>query len=137
SQWISDQFEKNKIPQSNELTEVMSDHFRPEFLGRITEVVPFAPINEEVAQMIFGLQFKSLQKQLKQQKNITLNLSEEALKYLSKKGYSKTYGARPISGVIRTYFKKTISRMIVSESIISGDVVLVDYKEESLIWEKQ
>ncbi|PKH52835.1 ATP-dependent Clp protease ATP-binding subunit [Tenacibaculum sp. Bg11-29] len=137
SQWISDQFEENKIPPSNQLIEVMSDHFRPEFLGRITEVVPFAPINEEVAQMIFGLQFKSLQKQLKQQKNITLNLSEEALKYLSKKGYSKKYGARPISGVIRTYLKKTISRMIVSESVISDDVVLVDYKDDSLIWEKQ
>lgn len=137
SQWISEQFVKEVTPSSNELIEVMSVHFRPEFLGRITEVVPFAPINEQVAQMIFVLQFKSLQDQLKQQKNINIKLSNEALKYLSTKGYSKTYGARPISGVIRTYIKKVISRMIVSESIVPGDVVLVDYKDESLIWEKQ
>lgn len=137
SQWIADQFDEQKTPSSNQLIEVMSDHFRPEFLGRITEVVPFAPINEKIAKMIFALQFKSLQKQLKEQKNITLNLSEEALNYLSNKGYSKTYGARPISGVIRTYLKKTISRMIVSESVVSGDTVLVDYKEESLIWKKE
>ncbi|GGX30720.1 AAA family ATPase [Aquimarina muelleri] len=137
SQWIAEQFGEQKIPSSNQLIEVMSNHFRPEFLGRITEVVPFAPINEQVAQMIFVLQFQNLQQQLKQQKNITLNLSKEALKHLSNKGYSKTYGARPISGVIRTYLKKAISRMIVSESVVSGDVVLVDYKDESLIWEKQ
>ena len=137
SQWISDQFDQQKIPESNQLIDVMSDHFRPEFLGRITEVVPFAPINEQVAQMIFLLQFKNLQEQLRKQKDITLSLSGEALKYLSNKGYSKKYGARPISGVIRTYIKKVISRMIVSESVIAGDAVLVDYKNESLIWEKQ
>ncbi|WP_271783479.1 AAA family ATPase [Aquimarina algiphila] len=137
SQWISEQFNESKIPSSNQLIDVMSDHFRPEFLGRITEVVPFAPINEEVAQLIFRLQFKNLQEQLEKQKNITLTLSEEALKHLSNKGYSQKYGARPISGVIRSYIKKAISRMIVSESVVAGDAVLVDYKDESLIWEKQ
>lgn len=137
SQWISDQFDEQKTPTSNQLIDVMRDHFRPEFLGRITEVVPFAPINEQVAQMIFLLQFNNLQEQLKQQKNIRLTLSDDALKYLSNKGYSKKYGARPISGVIRSYIKKVISRMIVSESVVSGDTVLVDFKDESLIWEKQ
>ncbi len=137
SQWISEQFQEQKTPSSNQLIDVMSNHFRPEFLGRITEVVPFAPINEEVAQLIFRLQFENLQEQLRKQKNITLTLSEEALKYLSNKGYSQKYGARPISGVIRSYIKKAISRMIVSESVVSGDAVLVDYKGESLIWEKQ
>ncbi len=137
SQWISDQFDEQKIPTSNQLIDVMSNHFRPEFLGRLTEVVPFAPINEQVAQLIFTLQFKQLQQQLIEQKEITLNLSDAALTYLSNKGYSKKYGARPIAGVIRTYIKKAISRMIVSESIVSGDKVIVDYQNESLIWEKQ
>lgn len=137
SQWIATQFEQQKIPSSNQLIEVMSEHFRPEFLGRITEVVPFAPINEHVAQLIFTLQLKNLQQQLQQQKNITLTLSEQAIKHLSDKGYSKTYGARPISGVIRTYLKKAISRMIVSESIIPGDRVHVNYKDQNLVWEKQ
>jgi|GEM_PF-513116 len=139
STWIAEQFDQGKIPTSNQMIDVMSNsgHFRPEFLGRITEVVPFAPINKDVAKMIFVLHFKSLQEQLQKQKNISLKLSEEALEYLSSKGYSKKFGARPISGVIRSYIKKAISRMIVSESLISGDTVLVDYKDESLIWEKQ
>lgn len=137
SQWIATQFEQQKIPSSNQLIEVMREHFRPEFLGRITEVVPFAPIDQHVAQLIFSLQLKNLQQQLQHQKNITLNLSNNALKHLSQKGYSKIYGARPISGVIRTYLKKSISRMIVSESVRPGDVVHVDYTDESLVWEKQ
>lgn len=137
SQWISDQIDAGKIPSSNQLIEVMTEHFRPEFLGRLTEVVPFSPINKGVAKLIFKLQFNSLQKQLLEQKNISLKLSEQALVFLSGKGYSKKYGARPIAGVIRTYIKKAISRMIVSESIVSGDVVLVNYKDGNLIWEKQ
>jgi len=136
SQWISDQIDIGKIPTSNQLIEVMTEYFRPEFLGRLTEVVPFSPINESVAQLIFKLQFNSLQKQLLEQKNITLKLSDEALKFLSDKGYSKKYGARPISGVIRSYIKKAISRMIVSESVVSGDVVMVNYKDGNLVWEK-
>ncbi len=137
SRWISEQFNENKVPTSNQLIDVMKKHFRQEFLGRITEVVPFAPIDEKVAQLIFKLQFQNLQEQLIKQKDISLALSEEATKYLANKGFSKTYGARPISGVIRSYLKKAISRMIVSESVVPGDIVIVDYKEDSLIWEKQ
>ncbi|MCG8700775.1 MAG: ATP-dependent Clp protease ATP-binding subunit [Bacteroidales bacterium] len=137
SQWVAEQFDQGKIPASNQLIEVMSSHFRPEFLGRLTEVVPFAPINETVAELIFKLQLERLQKQLADQKNMELKLTDAALKYLTNKGYSKKYGARPIAGVIRTYIRKSISRMIVSESVVSGDTVLVNYNEDNLIWEKE
>lgn len=136
SEWIADQITEGRMPTSNQLIEVMSPHFRPEFLGRLTEVVPFAPINEDVARLIFKLQLKSLQKQLLEQKKITLTLSDDATQYLVGKGYSKKYGARPIAGVIRMYIKKVVSRMIVSENIVAEDHVILDYKDESLIWEK-
>lgn len=136
SEWIAEQIDQGKMPSSNQLIDVMSEHFRPEFLGRLTEVVPFSPINEEVAQLIFKLQLKSLQKQLEAQKNITLTLTDDATNYLVKKGFSKKYGARPIAGVIRTYLKKVVSRMIVSESIVADDHVMLDYKDESFVWEK-
>lgn len=135
SQWIVDQIEEGRVPTSNELIEVMAQYFRPEFLGRLTEVVPFSPINESIAQDILKLHFNRLQAQLKAQKQISLEISEEALKFLSKKGYSKKYGARPIAGVIRTYVKKVISKMIVSEQVKKGDNVLLDYKEGNLVWE--
>ncbi len=134
SQWITEQITAGHQPTSNELIEVMSKYFRPEFLGRLTEVVPFAPISEEVAQEIFKLHFEILQKQLKEQKNIEILISDEALSYLTKKGYSPKYGARPIAGVIRTYIKKVVSRLIVSEEIKPGDRVLLNYKNGDLVW---
>lgn len=136
SEWIAEQISEGKMPTSNQLIEVMSADFRPEFLGRLTEVVPFSPINEDVAHLIFKLQLKALQRQLQEQKNITLTLTDDATDYLVKKGFSKKYGARPIAGVIRTYLKKVVSRMIVSESILADDHVMLDYKDESFIWEK-
>ncbi len=136
SQWIAEEFEKGKIPTSNELIEVMTQYFRPEFLGRLTEVVSFAPITEQIAMEIFKLHFSRLQQQLFNQKNITLNIADEALLYLAQKGYSKKYGARPIAGVIRTYIKKVVSRLIVSEDIKNGDTVLLNYKDQNLVWEK-
>lgn len=135
SQWIVDQIQAGHTPTSTKLIEVMAQYFRPEFLGRLTEVVPFSPINENVAKEIFLLHFSRLQKQLLEQKNINLELSEEALKYLSQKGFSPKYGARPIAGVIRTYLKKTVSRLIVSEEIKSGDNIVVNFRNNELVWE--
>lgn len=136
SQWIVEQIQSGHTPDSGKLIEVMAQYFRPEFLGRLTEVVPFAPIDENVAKQIFNLHFGRLQEQLIKQKNIQLNLSDEALQHLANKGYSPKYGARPIAGVIRTYIKKSVSRLIVSEQIKSGDNIVINYRNGELIWEQ-
>lgn len=136
SQWIVEQIQSGHIPDSGKLIEVMAQYFRPEFLGRLTEVVPFAPIDENVAKQIFNLHFGRLQEQLMKQKNIQLNLSDEALQHLANKGYSLKYGARPIAGVIRTYIKKSVSRLIVSEQIRPGDNIVINYRNGELIWEQ-
>ena len=136
SQWIVEQIQSGHTPDSGKLIEVMAQYFRPEFLGRLTEVVPFAPIDENVAKQIFNLHFGRLQEQLMKQKNIQLNLSDEALQHLANKGYSPKYGARPIAGVIRTYIKKSVSRLIVSEQIKSGDNIVISYRNGELIWEQ-
>lgn len=137
SQWIVDQIQAGHTPTSAKLIEVMAQYFRPEFLGRLTEVVPFSPINENVAKEIFLLHFSRLKKQLLEQKNINLELAEETLQYLSQKGFSPKYGARPIAGVIRTYIKKTVSRLIVSEEIKPGDNIVVNLRNNELVWELQ
>lgn len=136
SQWIVEQIQSGHTPDSGKLIEVMAQYFRPEFWGRLTEVVPFAPIDENVAKQIFNLHFGRLQEQLMKQKNIQLNLSDEALQHLANKGYSPKYGARPIAGVIRTYIKKSVSRLIVSEQIKSGDNIVINYRNGELIWEQ-
>jgi len=137
SQWIQEQIESGHLPTSNQLIEIMSQHFRPEFLGRLTEVVPFAPINIEIAKAIFKLHLNRLQEQLISIKNISFDLSDGALEYLTNKGFSKKYGARPIAGIVRTYLKKTISKLIISEAILENEAIVLDIKEDEFIWEKR
>ncbi|MFD1604348.1 AAA family ATPase [Flavobacterium artemisiae] len=137
SQWIQEQIESGHLPTSNQLIDIMSNHFRPEFLGRLTEVVPFAPINIEIAKAIFKLHLKRLQEQLLSIKNISFEVSDNALEYLTNKGFSKKYGARPIAGTVRTYLKKTISKLIISEAILENESIVLDIKEDEFIWEKK
>ena len=120
SQWIVEQIQSGHTPDSGKLIEVMAQYFRP----------------ENVAKQIFNLHFGRLQEQLMKQKNIQLNLSDEALQHLANKGYSPKYGARPIAGVIRTYIKKSVSRLIVSEQIKPGDNIVINYRNGELIWEQ-
>lgn len=137
SQWIQEHIESGHLPTSNQLIDIMSAHFRPEFLGRLTEVVPFAPINIEIAKAIFKLHLKRLQEQLISIKNISFDLSDSALEYLTNKGFSKKYGARPIAGTVRTYLKKTISKLIISEAILENETIVLDIKGDEFIWEKK
>lgn len=137
SQWIQEQIEGGHLPTSNQLIEIMSQYFRPEFLGRLTEVVPFAPINIDIAKAIFKLHLNRLQEQLISIKNISFDVSDNALEYLTNKGFSKKYGARPIAGIVRTYLKKTISKLIVSEAILENEAIVLDIKEDEFIWEKK
>ncbi|MCF0075092.1 ATP-dependent Clp protease ATP-binding subunit [Dyadobacter sp. CY261] len=120
--WIVEQFGQGKIPASNDLLDLMTRHFRPEFLGRLTEIIPFSPITEQAVIDIFKIQVKPLVALLEKQ-GITLHLDEEAAKALALEGFTPKYGARPIRGVIRNRLRRPLSRMIVSGEIGKGSEV--------------
>ena len=125
---IIQSFGEGKIPKSDELMEIMARYFRPEFLARVTEIVPFAPISQENVVRIFNIHLKPLVKQLEQQ-GITLQVSKEAQDYLANLGFTPKYGVRPLKGAIRTALRKPLSRMIINQEIKLGDTVLVAIKE--------
>ncbi|MBQ0787901.1 MAG: ATP-dependent Clp protease ATP-binding subunit, partial [Oceanihabitans sp.] len=91
---IVESFDNGIIPKSNDLLEIMGSYFRPEFLGRLTEIIPFSPITKENVVKIFKIQLKGLLKALEKQE-ITLDISEKAMTYLAEKGFTPKYGARP------------------------------------------
>ena len=128
---IIEKFTQHHIPTSSELMQLMSGYFRPEFLARITEIIPFAPISEIMAQKILEIQLQPLIKSLERIR-ITLDVSEEAKKNLAITGFSSKYGARQISGVIRTQLTRPISKMIVAEQIKGGDRIEVGWDKEKL-----
>jgi ATP-dependent Clp protease ATP-binding subunit ClpA len=130
SEEIVRQFEEGKVPESSSLMQIMSNsgRFRPEFLARITEIIPFAPITESIAERIFNIQLKSLHKSL-HRLGMTLSITDEAVKNLALGGFSSKYGARQISGVIRSKLARPISKMIVREEVKSGQTLKVDWNQ--------
>ena len=133
SQSVVDAFSKGEIPSSNKLMETMALHFRPEFLGRLTEIIPFAPITEQMIQNILSIQLKSLFTALEKQ-GIKLSLSEAAAKHLALSGFTPKYGARPLTGVIRAQLRRPLSRKIISGEITSGANIFLDTQNDELQW---
>jgi len=136
AEFIIEKFGKGEIPKSNELMEIMQKFFRPEFLARLTEIVPFAPINESNVVSIFNIHLKSLLKTLEKQ-GISLKLTEEATKSLAMSGFTPKYGARPLQGVIRNQIRRPLSRMIIAGEIGKGTAITLDSDANGeLIWTK-
>lgn len=122
SEHILNRFAEGSLPPSQELMEIMQKFFRPEFLARITEIVPFAPITEENVVQIFNIHLKSLLSALEKQ-GIELQIDDDARSHLAKSGFNPRYGARPITGVIRMQLRRPLSRKIISGEIGKGSRV--------------
>lgn len=133
SEWIAEQFGKGETPTSNKLMEIMTKYFRPEFLARLTEIVPFAPISEASIVRIFDIQMKGLLEALEKQ-GISFSISEEAKKYLALNGFTPKYGARQISSVIRNQLRRPISKYIISGELKKGSAIKADLDGETLKW---
>ncbi|MBS1645138.1 MAG: ATP-dependent Clp protease ATP-binding subunit [Bacteroidetes bacterium] len=124
SEWIVEQFGQNIMPKSTALMEIMTKYFRPEFLARLTEIIPFAPISESNVVKILEIQMKSLLESLDKQ-GISLEITDDAKQKIALTGFTPKYGARQISGVIRTHLRRPISKLIVSGGVAKGDTILV------------
>lgn len=135
SQYVFDQFAKNIVPTHNDMLEVMQGHFRPEFLARLTEIVPFAPINEKIVTMIFNIHLKGLLKTLDEQ-NISLHVDDKAVHKIAMSGFNAQYGARPILGILRKDIRRPLSKMIISGKLKEGDsVTLTIDSHDELKWD--
>ena len=129
AQTIVEKFNSGIIPENNELMDIMQGYFRPEFLARLTEIVPFSPITDKTVAQIFDIHMKGLLKLLDEQ-NITLELTPEARQTIALRGYNQQYGARPILGIIRKELRHPISKMMISGKVKPGDHIIVDLDKE-------
>ena len=136
SDYIFKAFGEGKVPTHDQLLEVMQGQFRPEFLARLTEIVPFSPITEEMIDRIFDIHIKNLLKTLNEQ-NIKLEIDDTARKYVTKVGFNAHYGARPILGIIRKEIRRPLSKLIISGQVNPGDTVIMKYDEKNneMAWE--
>ena len=109
--------------------DIMQSYFRPEFLARLTEIVPFSPITDKTVAQIFDIHMKGLLKLLEEQ-NIELTLTPDARQTIALRGYNQQYGARPVLGIIRKELRHPISKMMIAGKVKSGDKIEVQVDKD-------
>lgn len=132
SEWLSKQINEGKNPSTTDLMEVMGSYFRPEFLARLSEIVPFSPINETMLVRIFEIQLKGVIALLEKQ-HIDIEITEKAKNLLATRGFTPKYGARQVAGTIRNYIRRPISKMIVAGTLTAENTVVVDVADNGEI----
>lgn len=119
----SGEIEKNAVDKVNEL---LKASFRPEFLNRLDEIVFYKPLLKEDIKKIVDLMMIDLIKRLKD-KNLILELSDEAKNYIIDKGYDPNYGARPLKRLIQSEVETLLAKKIIEGDIEQGSVMRVDF----------
>ena len=123
---VDELVEKTKI----EVFDLLKQTLRPEFLNRIDEIVLFQPLSKSQIGKIVNFQLRSFNEML-EKRNIILTATEDALKYLTNKGYDPTFGARPLKRVLQHEVLNKLSKEILAGNINDGDRVTLDYFEET------
>ena len=106
--------------------------FRPEFLNRLDEIILFKPLTKEHIGNIIDLIMKGLNRRLAAQE-ISLQLTPAAREHVIEGGYEPMYGARPLKRYLQKHVETLAAREILSGSVGSGDVILIDVQEGKLI----
>ncbi|MFN0064725.1 MAG: ATP-dependent Clp protease ATP-binding subunit [Chlamydiales bacterium] len=101
---------------------ILKRHFRPEFLNRLDEILPFLPLKEKDMERIVEIQMKLVAKRM-EERNLTLEWSKEVTAYLAKEGYDPDFGARPLKRMIQHEVVNMLSRAILGGGIRSGHAV--------------
>jgi ATP-dependent Clp protease ATP-binding subunit ClpB len=106
--------------------EEMRQHFRPEFLNRVDEIVVFHALTEEHLKEIVGIQLTRLRQRL-EERHIQLELTDAAKEHLVRVGYDPAYGARPLKRTIQKEIETPLGRRLLQGEIRDGQLVVVDY----------
>ena len=114
----------------DEVFTLLKQTLRPEFLNRIDEIVLFQPLTKKEIGKIVHLQLRAFNKML-EKRGIFMTATEDAIDYLTKKGYDPSFGARPLKRVLQQEVLNRLSKEILAGKINDGDRITLDYFEES------
>jgi len=129
SQYITE--ESSREGRTRLVTEALRQHFRPEFLNRVDEIIIFDRLSEDDLKKIVEIQLRRLTKRLEQQK-IALELTDAAKALLGREGYDPVYGARPLKRAIQKEILDPLSLDILEGKFHEGQTIRVDAKNDAL-----
>ena len=113
------------------LQEQLTAHFRPEFINRIDEVLVFRALQREQIHAIVRIQVERLKRRLAE-RNLALELSDEAVEFIGNAGYDPDYGARPLRRVLRNDLENPLAQALLEGDFLPGQTIRVDCGEEGL-----
>jgi ATP-dependent Clp protease ATP-binding subunit ClpB len=127
------------IDENGEITEaaenyVMNDlraHFRPEFLNRLDETILFKPLTKSDIRSIINLLLSDLNKRLSD-KELCLEMTEEAKDFITEHGYDPVYGARPLKRYVQKHVETLAARIILQGDVLAGDTIVISAEENRL-----
>ena len=114
------------------VTKEVREHFRPEFINRIDEIIVFNPLSKEAIAKILDKIIHDIELRLKDV-NVKINLTENAKDELINDGYDINYGARPLKRLVSRTLETMLAKMIIEGSIKPNQTVTIDYQEENYI----
>jgi len=127
-----DKFEDVVNDLREDLTHLLRRTIRPEFLNRIDEVVLFKPLTRNEIKQIVDIQLNELQKMLND-KNIKINVNEEAKDWIVKLGYDVTFGARPLKRTIQKHLINPLSQELLAGNFSNGDKIKVSLSDDGTL----
>ena len=104
---------------------VVQEHFRPEFLNRVDDIILFRPLGEAQLVRIVDLRLADLRKMLSDRR-ISIELTQSAKEMIFKEGYDRAYGARPLKRAIQRLVQDPMAMKILDGEILHGDHVVID-----------
>lgn len=116
----------------DEVEKLLKSNFRPEFLNRLDEIVFYKPLMKDEISKILELLIKDLDRRLGD-KQIKLELTQNAKDYLIDNGYDEIYGARPLKRFVQKKLETLIAKKIIMQEILPNTMVIVDYKDNELL----
>jgi len=113
--------------------EVVGQHFRPEFLNRVDDMVVFHPLTQDQIAAIVTIQLEYLQQRLAE-RDMRLELSDAAVAKLAEAGYDPVYGARPLKRAIQQRIENPLAQEILAGTLTPGDVITVDVADGEIVF---
>jgi len=115
------------------LDPVLKSHFRPEFLNRLDDILPFLPLQEKDMEKIVTIQLNHLVKLLKD-REVTLTWNADVLAHLAKTGYDPVFGARPLKRLIQTDVVNMLSKGVLEGKVKASDTIELHMEKGKIIW---
>ncbi|MFN2138449.1 MAG: AAA family ATPase, partial [Candidatus Promineifilaceae bacterium] len=126
--------DKDEAADHKRIEDALKKTFRPEFINRIDEIIIFEPLSEDDVVEIVNLQMRDVQARLSEQGDLTIELTDEAKRWLAKQGFDEDFGARPLKRAIQRFVESPLSVQLLKGDLNAGDRVRIEVEDDALVF---